>query len=63
MVEFNFGLLEVPKTNTPPTGPLYPGSDDPHDKVRKLDAAYDQSDEFFRTGIVKPFCVGPCDPE
>ena len=63
IVEFNFGLLEVPKTNTPPTGPLYPDSDDPHDSVRKLDAAYKQSDEFFRTGIVKPFCVGPCDPQ
>ena len=63
MVEFNFGLLEVPKTNTPPTGPMYPDSDDPHDEVRKLNAAYDQSDEFFRTGTIKPFCVGPCDPE
>jgi len=63
LVEFNFGLVEVPKTNTPPTGALYPDSDDPHDKVRKLDAAYKQSDGFFRTGIVTPSCVGTCNPE
>jgi hypothetical protein len=63
IVEFNFGLLEVPKTNTPPTGALYPDSDDPHDKVRKLDVAFDQSNAFFRTGIVTPTCVGPCDPQ
>ena len=63
LVEFSFGLPEVPKTNTPPTGAMYPGSDDPHDKVRVLDAAYDQSDEFFRTGMVKGFCTGACDPQ
>ena len=63
LVEFSFGLTEVPKTNTPPTGAMYPDSDDPHDKVRVLNAAYDQSDEFFRTGTVKPFCMGACDPE
>jgi hypothetical protein len=62
-VEYSFGLAEVPKTNTPPTGAMYPDSDDPHDKVRKLNAAYDQSDWFFRHGEVKAFCVGPCDPE
>jgi hypothetical protein len=62
-VEFSFGLPEAPKTNTPPTGPMYPDSDDPHDKVRKLAAAYDQSDWFFRHGEVKAFCVGVCDPE
>lgn len=63
IVEFSFSLPEVPKTNTPPTGAMFPDSDDPHDKVRKLDAAYDQSDWFFRTGTIKSFCIGPCDPE
>ena len=42
---------------------MYPDSDDPHDKVRVLDEAYDQSDEFFRTGTVKGFCTGACDPQ
>ncbi len=58
MVEFDFGLPEAPKTNTPPTE-----GDDPHDAVRVLDAAYDQSNEFFRTGVIAPYCDGPCDPE
>jgi hypothetical protein len=62
-VEFSFGLPESPKTNTPPTGAMYPDSDDPHDKVRVLDAAYDQSDWFFRHGEVKSFCSGVCDPQ
>lgn len=60
IVEFSFGLPEAPKTNTPPTGP---SDDDPHDKVRVLDAAYDQTDTFFRTGMIQHFCNGPCDPE
>lgn len=60
IVEFSFGLPEAPKTNTPPTGP---SDDDPHDKVRVLDAAYDQTDTFFRTGMIQHFCNSPCDPE
>jgi hypothetical protein len=62
-VEFSFGLPESPKTNTPPTGAMYPDSDDPHDKVRVLDAAYDQSDWFFQKGEIKAFCMGTCDPQ
>lgn len=58
MVEYDFGLPEAPKTNTPP----YEGAD-PHDDVRKLDASYDQSNEFFRTGVITTYCTGPCDPE
>ncbi|MRG91617.1 hypothetical protein [Polyangium spumosum] len=58
MVEFDFGLPEAPKTNTPPKG-----DDDPHGKVRGLDAAYSQSHEFFRTGVIKAYCEGACDPE
>ena len=60
IVEFSFGLPESPKTNTPPMGP---DSDDPHDKVRVLNAAYDQSDEFFRKGTVTAYRSGVCDPE
>jgi cation diffusion facilitator family transporter len=60
MVEYNFDLPESPKTDTPPTGG---DSDDPHDKVRKLDPSYDQSDKFFREGIVTNFCNGACDCE
>jgi hypothetical protein len=60
IVEFGFGLPEAPKTNTPPVGP---SGDDPHDKVRVLDAAYDQTDTFFRTGTIQAYCMGPCDPE
>jgi hypothetical protein len=51
-------LPESPKTNTPPKG-----KDDPHGKVRSLDASYKQSDEFFRTGVVNAYCEGACDPE
>ncbi len=60
MVEFSFGLPESPKTNTPPPGPE---GDDPHDKVRVLDAAYSQTNDWLRTGMVVPYCSGVCDPE
>ncbi|UQA55106.1 hypothetical protein [Polyangium aurulentum] len=57
MVEYDFGLPPVPTTNTPPQG-----GEDPHGAVRSLDASFDQSDEFFRTGVIKAHCEGPCDP-
>lgn len=60
MVEFSFGLPEAPKTNIPTSGNP---DDDPHDKVRVLDAAYSQTNDFFRLGQVVPYCTGPCDPE
>ena len=60
IVEYDFGLPESPKTNTPPAGP---DKDDPHDKVRVLGVSYDQTDVFLRTGSVQAFCEGPCDPE
>jgi hypothetical protein len=59
MVEFDFHNKESPKTNVPPDSTY---GEDPHDEVRKMHEAMDQSDEFFRTGIVKPTCTGPCDP-
>jgi hypothetical protein len=58
MVEFEFGNPEVPKTNTPPTE-----GEDPHDLVRVLDVAHDQTNEFLRTGVIQAYCDGPCDPE
>lgn len=60
LVEFGFGLPEAPKENLPPTGG---DNDDPHDKVRILPEAIDQGEEFFRTGTIKAFCQGPCDPQ
>lgn len=58
MVEYDFGLPEAPKTNIP----MSEGKD-PHDEVRGTKTAFDQSDEFFRTGSVRAVCEGPCNPE
>ena len=60
LVEFDFGNKESPKTNVPPDDSYGP---DPHDDVRKLPEAMDQTHEFFRTGAVKLFCSGACDPQ
>ena len=60
IVEFNFGLVESPKTNTPPTGAMYPSGDDPHDWVRGLAPARDQAEKFLRTGIIDETCGGAC---
>lgn len=60
MVEFDFGNPPSPVINLPPTGPEY--GEDPHDAVRVLKPATDQADHFFRTGEIKPFCDGPCNP-
>jgi hypothetical protein len=59
MVEYSFGLPPAPLQNYPPQGS---DDDDPHDKVRGLDPSYEQSDKFFRDGVIVPFCDGPCDP-
>lgn len=63
MVEFDFGLPPVPDANVPPKGSLFPEDSDPHDEVRKLDAARNQTEEFLRTGVIRPYCEGACDPE
>jgi hypothetical protein len=60
MVEFDFGNKPSPDTNIPPNDTYGP---DPHDSVRVLPEAMDQTNEFFRNGDVKPFCDGPCNPE
>jgi hypothetical protein len=33
---------------------------DPHGKLRSVPAAYQQADEFLRTGVVRSHCDGPC---
>ncbi len=58
MVEFDFGLPPAPTTNTPMAA-----GDDPHDSVRVLGPAMEQTNEFFRKGIVTPRCDGPCNPK
>ncbi|MFO0756998.1 MAG: hypothetical protein U0359_10920 [Byssovorax sp.] len=60
IMEFDFGLPESPKTNTPPTGPE---DDDPHDKVRVLEASQKQADEFFHSGPIEATCMDTCNPE
>ena len=60
MVEFDFGNLESHQPN-PPTNDTF--GPDPHDLVRKLPSAMDQTNAFFRMGVVQPFCAGACDPE
>ncbi|MSP25346.1 MAG: hypothetical protein EXR75_09315 [Myxococcales bacterium] len=63
IVEFDFGLPDVPKKNVPPTGPDFPEDGDPHDKVRALDSAMAQSITWLRTGVVEQKCAAKCDPE
>jgi hypothetical protein len=60
IVEFEFGLPPSPTTNTPPVGDP---EDDPHDSVRVLDVAHDQTNTFLRTGVIEQYCMGACDPE
>ena len=55
IVEFDFGLPEAPKTNVPPTS-----GEDPHELPRRRPEAYQQADAFFREGVIKQFCSGPC---
>ncbi len=55
MTEWDFGLPPAPTTNVP-----MEQGDDPHDKVRSLPSAIDQSDTFLRTGVVQSYCGGVC---
>ena len=57
IVEFDFGLPEAPKTNTPPTA-----GEDPHELPRRQAPAIAQANAFFREGVVKQFCKGKCNP-
>ncbi len=56
-VEYAFGLPADPQCNKPQSH-----CDDPHGKVRDLEAAEQQMDVFLRTGKVENFCdQGKCD--
>ena len=65
IVEWNFGLLPAPDTNTPPedlcapdAGPL---CGDPHDQLRIQPESIQQEIDFFNTGLVDETCGGaPC---
>lgn len=52
-IEYDFGLPEDPTCNTPMRL-----CDDPHGRVRKLEASMQQMDHFLSTGEIKNFCEG-----
>ncbi len=58
MVAWDFGLPPAPDTNLP----MQEG-DDPHGKLRSIEAEYRQADQFLRTGVVAAPCAGPCKAE
>jgi hypothetical protein len=61
IVEFRFpGVPENPKINVPPD---QPDDNDPHDWVRNLQVSDDQTDAFFRQGMVTQPCDALCNPE
>ncbi len=69
MTEFDFSLPAAPVSNVPPSPAAGQSQnafdgEDPHDKVRKTQAAFDQTDTFLRTGVAKSFCTagGTVDP-
>ena len=55
MTEFDFGLPLAPTGNVP----MLEG-DDPHDEVRVLPSAINQTDTFLRTGVIQNYCGGAC---
>lgn len=58
MIEIEFGVPEVPLTNTvPPEGP------DPHTMVTSPSWVLPTLDAFFRTGAISTTCDGPCNPD
>jgi hypothetical protein len=57
MVEFDYGIAPRTKTNRP-----VELGDDPHDKPRVDPLIAKQMWEYFRTGEVRQFCSGVCDP-
>jgi hypothetical protein len=55
-VEYDFGLPMDPIENVPQDA-----CEDPHGKLRKLEEARMQMDNFFQTGVVENFCTdGVC---
>ncbi len=66
LVEWSWGLLPAPETNTPPsdlcpmTNPI-PNCGDPHDELRIQPASIAQEIQFFTTGTVVQTCgTSPC---
>jgi hypothetical protein len=65
IVEWNFGLLPAPETNTPPSN-LCPADasalcGDPHDQLRIQPASIQQEIQWFTTGTVVDTCgASPC---
>lgn len=57
LVPYDFGVPDVPVTNTPPDETY-----DTHEKPRRERTAQDQMFQFFETGVVTPTCSGKCDP-
>ena len=57
MVEYAFGIDE-PIINVPTTE-----GEDPHGRVRGLDASRAMRGQFFLEGTIETFCDGACDPE
>jgi hypothetical protein len=53
LVEYDLGLPPDPVENLPQRA-----CEDPHGKVRSLDAARQQMDAFFRTGVIENHCPG-----
>ncbi|MCB9755800.1 MAG: hypothetical protein H6713_38205 [Myxococcales bacterium] len=55
MIEWDYGLPDEPKTNTPPLeGP------DPHGWPRSEPESQLALDKFLREGVLESFCDGPC---
>jgi hypothetical protein len=62
LVEFDFGINPWPDAEARPP-PLDP-SNKVHESVRRLPAAKEQIDRFFRPGgKIESICEGPCDPD
>ncbi len=55
MTEWDFGLPLAPTADVPMTQ-----GGDPHDTVRQLQSAIDQTDTFLRTGMIGNYCGGMC---
>lgn len=57
MIEYDFGVTERIE-NVPTTD-----GEDPHGKLRRLDASQATRAQFLLEGTIETHCQGPCDPE
>ena len=60
IVEWSFGLPPAPLTDMGPALACCGSNNDPHDKISMLQPAYDQTDHFYRTGNITPYCNDVC---